>query len=370
MVTDHLGLRDAINGVGRLLSSWVPRFDQNRFNVTVCVLRAKGKLGKELERQFVREGHNIMFFERGRFNPLTLKDFLGVIKDQKIEVMHVHGYGASNFGRLAGIITGIPIIVHSHDDDRNYPWYQRLADLLLCKFTNRAIAASGSVRDSCIMKRNISQDRVVVMHNGIPTEKFIMPPLDEIEKEKGRWGISLTSKVVGAVARLREEKGIEYMLRGVKNVLAVFPETVFVIVGDGALREQLEVLSKKLEIEDKTLFCGYLEDVTSIMSIFDIVVMPSLTEGSPLALMEAFAMGKPIIATNVGGIKEILNDGKTGLLVPSKDPESLASKITYLLDNEQEAARLGTNAHEESKDYNISHYMRRLEKLYDEVINE
>jgi len=127
--------------------------------------------------------------------------------------------------------------------------------------------------------------------------------------------------------------------------------------------------SWKNRLELRALFDFFLPRLSeSALSIIDIVVIPSLTEGSPLALLEAMALGKPIVATNVGGITEILEDGKTALLVPPKDPEVLAVMIIYLLQKKDQAMRLGTNAKEESKRYDINLHVRRLEKYYSELV--
>lgn len=369
LANDHLGVWNSIHGVGRLFSLWVPRFDKSKFNITVCILREKDRIGEEFEKQFKKYGVRIRFFGRAKFNPLTLMDFIKVIREEKIDIMHLQTYGASTFGRLAGIMTGTPAIVHAHDNDSNYPWYQRLADLALSKFTDKAIAVSESVKESLVTKRNVPEGRVVVMHSAIPLERFRVPEADQIQKEKRRLGISLTSKVVGTVARLREEKGLKYLLESVPKVLAVFPNTSFVIVGDGPLRRELESIPRRLKIAQNVIFTGYYEDVSKVLSICDIKVLPSLTEGFGLAIVEAMAMGKPIIATNVGGIKEILKDGGCGLLVPPRDPEALAEKIIYLLRNEDEAKRLGIIAKEESKKYDINLYIPKLERLYSVLVS-
>lgn len=367
LANDHLSVGGSIHGVSRLFSSWVPRFDKSRFRITVCILRGKDRIGEQFEKEFAKQGVNIRFFRRGKFDPLTLVDFIKVIKEEKIDIMHLQAYGASTFGRVAGILTGVPTIIHSHDDDTNYPWYQSIVDRLLSPFTDKAIAVSESVKESTVKKRRIPEDRVLVMHNGISIDEFKMPGADEIQKEKKRLGISLTSKVIGTVAKIRKEKGLGYLLQAAPEVLAAFPDTVFVIVGDGPLRGELESISRRLKIDQNLIFTGYHDDVSNILSIFDIKVLPSLTEGFGLAIVEAMAMAKPIIATNVGGISEILENGKTGLLVPPKDPKALAEKIIYLLKNKVEAKKLGIKAKEESKKYDVNIYVRKLEQLYSEL---
>jgi glycosyltransferase involved in cell wall biosynthesis len=367
LANDHLGIEDCIHGVGRLFSLWASRFDRDKFDITICILRKKDKIGTEFAKRLEETGVHIIFCGRGKFDPGTLWDFIHIIRKKKIDVMHLQAYGASTFGRLAGIIEGVPTIVHVHDDASDYPWYQKLADLILYRFTDTAIAVSESVKKACVRKRRIQEDRIIVMHNAVSLEKFAMPESAVMEKEVRRWGISPANKVVGTIAKLRKEKGVRYLLESVRKTADVFPETIFLIVGEGPLRVELESLTRQLKIENNVVFAGYCQNIPSVLSLFDIDVMPSLTEGSPLSLLEAMAMGKPIIATDVGGMREILKDGETGLLISPKDSEALAEKIVYLLKNKDKAKKLGMRAKEESRKYDVDLYMRKLEELYMKV---
>jgi glycosyltransferase involved in cell wall biosynthesis len=311
---------------------------------------------------------NLRILGRGKFSPMTLVDILRITKEERIQLIHAHGYGAANFGRLAGMIRGIPTIVHAHDDDRYYPLYQNLADRLLRNHTDKAIAVSGSVGKSCINKRHIGKDKTFVIHNGIPLKDFTAPDGERVRKERARLGIGPDFKVIGTVAKLREEKGTRYLIESAVKVLEIFPKTLLLIAGDGPLMEELKTLSEKLGIADRVIFAGFRDDIPVILSIIDVFVIPSITEGSPLALLEAMAMGKPIVATNVGGIVEILRDGETGLLVPSRDPGALAEKVVHLFRNEAESGKLGLRAKEEAEKYDIQSHGQKLAGHYDELI--
>lgn len=364
-LVDHLGLKGSMHGASMYYLNTIPVFDKNKINVTLCVLRKEDNLTE----YFREKGIKILNFGRGKFDPMTLVDILNITRKERIDLLHAHGYGAANFGRLAGMIRGIPVIMHAHDDDRNYPLHQKLADQLLSRFTDRAIAVSGSVKESCVKKRNMSESKTFVMHNGISLGNFNTPEAARIQAERNRLGVGLGVKVVGTVGKLREEKGTKYFIESAGKVLELFPETLFVIAGDGPLMEELKYLSRKLEIANKVVFAGFCQDIPAILSIMDVVVIPSLTEGSPLALLEAMAMGKPIIATSVGGITEILRDGETGLLVPSKDPVALAEKIKYFFGNMNEAMNLGRRAKEESKKYDINAHVKTLENHYRDILS-
>jgi glycosyltransferase involved in cell wall biosynthesis len=363
-LVDHLGYGGHMHGAAVQFLNTIPLFDADRYSVTLCVLRPHANLAA----LFRAHGVNVISVSRNKFDPRTLLDLLKIVRDAKIDLIHAHGYGSTNFGRLAGMMTRVPVIVHAHDDDRNYPWYQALADLALSRATKHAIAVSESVRDAFVSKRRIDRDRVIVMHNAIHLERFETPEQERVLRERERLDLAPGSKVVGTVGRLREEKGTRYLLEAAGRVLEDFPETIFLIAGDGPLRPDLEQLATELEIDGQVVFAGFCDDVPALLAIMEIVVIPSLTEGSPLALLEAMAMGKPIVATYVGGMREILSDGKTGLFVSPRDPASLADKIKWLLGNPAGAQDLGAKGRQESRKYDIGRFVQRLERQYANLI--
>nr|QNO41770.1 D-inositol-3-phosphate glycosyltransferase [Methanosarcinales archaeon ANME-2c ERB4]QNO42747.1 D-inositol-3-phosphate glycosyltransferase [Methanosarcinales archaeon ANME-2c ERB4] len=364
LVADHLSYAGNMHGVGRLFSNTLPRFNKNKYNIVPCVLRKKDALND----LFTSQGIKIRYLGKTKFDPFTFMTLFKIIKEEKIDILHLHQYGASNFGRLAGFVAGVPVIIHSHDTDPNYPFYQRIADLILAHFTDKVIAVSESAKESTIKKRSIREDKVVVMHNAIPLEEFHELTPGQKEKERRSLGINPDHKIIGTVTRLRWEKGNKYLLEAASEVLKLFPKTVFLIVGDGPLREELQNLSKKLNIEENVIFYGFSRNAQRLYSIFDINVIASVTEGFSFALLEAMAMGKTVVATNVEGPKEILKDRETGLLVPAKDSRMLAQKIIYLLGNGQELKRLARNAKKESKKYDVDLYVKKLEKEYEDVL--
>jgi glycosyltransferase involved in cell wall biosynthesis len=283
-------------------------------------------------------------------------------------LIHAHGYGAANFARLAGLVTRVPVIVHAHDEDPHYPWYQAVADLLLGPFTDLAIAVSASVKESCVRRRRIPDARVSVMHIGIPLDHFQAAGSEDIRTARRDLGIDVNAPVIGTLAVLREVKGIEYLLKSVPRVLALFPRAVFVIVGDGPLRAKLESLARELGIWRSVVFAGYREDVARMLSVFDITVLPSLSEGFSLVLVEAMALGRPVIASAVGGIREILKNGQTGVLVPPGESEAIADAIVNLLRHEERRRGLGERALLESRKYGLDSHVRELERVYEKLL--
>lgn len=363
-IVDHLGYDGVMHGAGKYYLNTIPYFDKNKFNITLCVIRRKDYLTKLFEAAAI----NIKHLGRGKLDPRTIFDLFRMIRIGNIHLIHCHGYGSDNFGRVLGKLLRIPTIVHAHDDNSNYPVYQKVADFFLIPFTNKAVAVSETVKESCILKRRINKNNLSVLHNGIQLEKFITLEKDLIQKEKMRLNIKPGSKVIGTVARLRKEKGIKYLIQSVPKILNLFPDTVFFIAGDGPLRGELENLAKDLGIENRIIFAGFRNDIPTVLSIIDIFVAPSLTEGSPLGILEAMAMGKPIVASNVGGIAEILKDNDTGLLVSPQNAEALAEKIIDLIKDENKSKSLSKKANEEIKKYDMNSYIKNLEDFYLELL--
>ncbi len=343
----------------------LPRLDQKRFNVILVILRDSASLETELK----AEGIKTIRLKRHKFDPFTLYDFIKIIKEENVDVLHLHQYGSSNFGRIAGRITGIPTILHAHGPDLNYPVYQRIADWLLAKQTPFTLAVSKSTNEECIRNRSIRQEKIFILPNGIPLEHFKPTPLSTCNSLKRQLNIPLNAPVIGTVTRFHEEKGNRYLLESAIDILKILPNTRFLLVGEGPLLEQLRELARCLGIERNVIFAGFQMDVTGMLSIFDLNVITSLSEGHPQSVIEAMAMEKAIVATDVSGINEILIDGVTGSLIPPRDPHALAEKVIHLLKNEQERVTLGKAAYKKSREYSIGDYVRHLEKVYAWQIN-
>ena len=364
-LVDHLGYNGFLHGAGKYYLNTIPFFDKSSFNIILCVLRSRDNLTSQFEEKGIKVHH----LGRNKLDLLTILDVIKLIKKDKINLIHCHGYGSANFGRLAKIFTHTPVVVHAHDDDSNYPLYQRLSDYILKGFTDKGIAVSEAVKKASIVKRKIPREKMIVLHNGIIFDEFKIPNNIEIKEERKKWKLDEDTNVIGTIAKLRKEKGLEYLIKAVPRVLSAIPNSSFFIVGDGSLRNSLENLAKQLGIMKNITFTGFIENVSTILSIFDLKVLPSLTEGFGLVIVEAMAMGKPIIATDVGGVKEILTDGETGLLIPPKNPEVLADKIIYLLKNQEAAKKLGIKAKQESKKFDIRIQVEKLEEQYLKIIN-
>ena len=360
-----------IHGVTRLFSNWIPRFDKTRYNVSVCSLRKQDKAGKYLE----NIGIKVFYLNRGKFDPLTLPSVIRILKDERFDILHLHGYGAWTFGRLAGVLCNIPTVVHEHMVDPNIPVYQRLADRILSGATTNAIAASNVVKDFMVRYRGVPEDRVEVVINGIPLESFRSQndggrQAVAVADWRARLSIPSSCKIVGTVGRLHPVKGHRYFLEAAREVLKEYPDVIFLIVGDGELRASLDEMTRQLGIHGHVRFTGHCDNVIPLYSLMDITVIASLSEGGPITLFEAMATSCAIVSTNTIGLKDAIEDGRTGFLVPPRNSKALAEKILLLLNHSDLCQAMAAKAQEASHHYDIRNTVRQLEACYEEVLRK
>ena len=361
-VCDHLGWEGSrMHGVKRLFAWMIPRFDATRFDVSLVSLRKKDLSEETLESL----GIDITYLHKGKFDPSTLTALLKIIDDKKIDVLHLHGYGATTFGRMAAAWRGLPVVLHEHANLTSTPWFQKVADRLLARYTDIAIAVSKSTADFVITARLVDPEKVKVVYLGAPRDEFSRPrPADEIEGVRAQLGIGSNDFAVGTVTRLHDSKGNSYLVEAARNVIDRKPHAKFFLVGEGPLRPSLEEQARRLGLGDRFVFVGFARDVAAVLSAFELSVFPSLWEGTPLTAFEALAAGKAIVATDADGLVDILTDGHDARIVPKRDAGALADAIISLMDRPDERARLAAAARDTAQRYDISAFVRKMERLY------
>jgi glycosyltransferase involved in cell wall biosynthesis len=350
-----------MHGVKRLFAWMIPRFDPSRFDVSLVSLRRRDLSEETLDAL----GIDITYLHKSRFDPATLPALLKVIDRKAIDVLHLHGYGATTFGRLAGAIRRIPTILHEHANLTDTPWFQKIADAALEPLTDIAIAVSQSTAAFVIKARKIPPAKVKVVYLGAPVEEFARPrSAGEIADARRELGIAPDAVAAGTVTRLHDSKGNEYLIDAARLVLDQRPRAKFFLVGEGPLEEALRAQARSLNLGDRFVFHGFARDVARVLSAFDLTVFPSLWEGTPLTVFEALAAGKPIVATDADGLVDVLTDGRDAAIVPKRDAPALADRIMYLIDHPEERARLSAAARLTGRDYDIGAFVRKMERLY------
>lgn len=366
-VCDKFGVAgSSIHGVSRLFSWWFPRYDPTRFEVSLCGLKRPEPASELLGEQGIPVHH----LGRSRFDPRILTDLVALARVRRARILHVHGYAAADFGRLAARLTGAALVLHEHFADPRMPAYQGLADLLLRPLTDRAIAVSGSTRDFLVGQRHVPASRVRLLWNGAPLDEFAPGPPERGRAVRSELGIPAEAPVVGAVGRLNAQKGHAYLVEAAARVLARRPGTFFLVAGDGDLAEPLRTQARDLGIAGQVVFAGHRPDVPAVLDAIDVLCISSTYEGTPLALFEAMASAKAIVSTAVDGCREVLEDGRTALLVPPRDPGALALALERALADADLRRGLSERAREASRTYDIRACVESMQDLYDEVLAE
>jgi glycosyltransferase involved in cell wall biosynthesis len=361
-VCDHLGWDGSrMHGVKRLFAWMIPRFDPTRFHVSLVSLRKRDVSEETLDDL----GIDIEYLHRSKFDPATLSALLKVIDRRRIDVLHLHGYGATTFGRLAGAMRRLPTILHEHANLTDTPWYQQVADRLLEPYTDLAIAVSSSTAAFVRQARLVRPERIRVVYLGAPLEEFgrARPP-DEIAAARAELGVAAGELAMGTITRLHESKGNSYLVEAAARVVRERPAARFYLVGEGPLRRVLEDQAGALGLGDRFVFVGFVKDVARVLSAFDVSVFPSLWEGTPLTVFEALAMGKPIVATDADGLVDVLRRNETAHIVPRRDAAALADRIIGLIDRPAERARLGAAARQAGRQFGIDAFVCKMERLY------
>ena len=350
-----------MHGVKRLFAWMIPRFDPARFEVSLVSLRKKDLSEETLDAL----GIDITYLHKSKFDPATLTALLKIIDRKKIDVLHLHGYGATTFGRMAAALRGIPAILHEHANLTDTPWFQKVADRALERYTDIGIAVSQSTADFVIKARLVRAEKVKVVYLGAPHEEFSrVRSGDEIREARHQLGAAPGDFAVGSVTRLHDSKGNSYLVDAARIVLDQRPDARFFLVGEGPLRESLEAQANRLGLGDRFVFVGFVRDVAAVLSAFDLCVFPSLWEGTPLTVFEALAAGKAIVATDADGLLDVLTDGRDARVVPKRSASALADAIVDLMDRPEERAGLAASARQTARRYDISAFVRKMERLY------
>jgi glycosyltransferase involved in cell wall biosynthesis len=366
-VCDKFGVRgSSIHGVSRLFSWWFPRYDRSRFDVSLCGLKHPEPATEWLAGQGIPVHH----LGRGRFDPRILGDLVALARARGARILHVHGYAAADFGRLAARAAGARLVLHEHFADPRMPAYQALADRLLRHRTDGAIAVSRSTREFLVRQRFVPPERVRLIWNGAPLDEFAPVSPEAARSTRQGLGLPEDALVVGTIGRLNTQKGHRFLLEAAALVLPRVRAARVLVAGDGDLMADLRSRAAALGIAERVVFAGHRTDVPDLLGALDVFCISSLYEGTPLALFEAMAAGRAIVSTAVDGCREVLEDGTTGLLVPPADAHALADGLLRVLGDGALRAALGRQALVASRRYDVQACVDAMQALYGELLGE
>jgi glycosyltransferase involved in cell wall biosynthesis len=301
---------------------------------------------------------------------LRLRDLL---HERRVEILQTHGARSNFYGRLAGRLARTPVVISTvHNSLYDYPVgrlrkaiYLTL-DRVSAPLAHCILCVAESHRRELIGRYRLPPERVVTIPNGVDLGRF--RAAESGEQVRKELGIPDDSPVIGIIGRLTHQKGHCYLLRALPMLACDHPALRCLVVGDGHLYGELVELVTRLGVQDRCIFMGVRQDIPAVLSALDILVVPSLSEGMPYVVLEGMASGKPVVATAVNGIPEVVEDRVTGRLVPRQDSGALVEVIGELLTDPESSAVMGRAARRKVEErFSVERWIARLEALYNDL---
>jgi len=337
----------------------------------------EGELIKEIEKQ----GIDLFILPElvGEINPL--KDLLALIqltrhiKKERFDIVHTNSSKAGILGRLAAKLAGVPIVIHTvhgwgHHDEMGklrkgfYIFLEKCAG----KLTDKIITVSDLDTKKGLNNGIADSGKYITIRSGINLSVF-NPATIDVEHEKRKWGIPLTNNVVGSIMRFSKQKNPLDFVKMAAEIVEKNPKVSFLLVGDGSLKPQIESSILQLNLSEKVILTGVRDDVPQLLAVMDVFVLPSLWEGLPRVILQAMAMGLPIVATEVGGTPEAIKEDQNGFLVTPKDFHAIARRVIQLLEDQNLAKKMGERGRKMVyPEFCVKQMVKSTESLYEGLI--
>lgn len=342
--------------------------DRSRYRLWVGSLEPPGSLQEAMGEMDV--GSFAMEVRGRRWYWRAVPTLARWLRSRRIRILHLHTFYASVVGTLAGRLARVPhLVMTRHHSDHllrlNRPVHHA-ADRWVTGQVDAVIAVSRETRRIMVEEERADPQRIRVVHNGIePRDPPCPERLEELRRE-----LDLPGAPVGiTVARLHEEKGHRYLVRALPRILQAHPDFTHLLVGEGLEEPSLRKLAEEKGVRRALRFAGYRTDAVDLMALADLMLHPALAESFGFVLVEAMAVGTPPVATRIGGIPEVVEDGVTGLLVPPEDPDALADAAIRLLgDPNRRGALARAGRRRVGALFTAEGMVRGYEKVYEEAL--
>ncbi len=286
------------------------------------------------------------------------------IRSNRVDILHTYLFGFHFFAALPAKLLKIPFVVSSrrelaHWQKKRHLFIENMGNLCI----DRVVCCSHAAQQWTLAKERIQPNKILTIHNGVDLNRFSPGP--HRLKIREEFGVPAAAQVLGTVANFSYEKAYPYLLETMNLILTENPQTWFLLVGSGPLLDKMKCESKKIARSEQIVFTGFREDIPDLMDAMDVFALASLSEGFPNVLLEAMAMAKPVVATDVGGIPELISSGNDGVLVHPKDGKAMAAAILQLLRDPQTASRLGETARNKiASNFTIQKMVDQYENFY------
>jgi glycosyltransferase involved in cell wall biosynthesis len=291
------------------------------------------------------------------------------LKAQDVHIIHAYNFYANAFAVPAARLAGTPVVIASiRDQGDHITRNQNRVQKVVCGMAHCVVTNAEAVRRQLIGE-GYSPTKLQVIHNGVAIPDNLQP--ETRGRLRQELGLPPDAPLVAAICRLAPCKGVQFFLEAAAHLAPRWPDVRFLVVGDGPCRADLERTASRLGLSGRLVFAGSRSDIPEILSDLRVCVLPSLYEGLPNILLESMAMGIPVVATRVGGTPEGVDDGVTGILVPPRDPGSLARAVEHLLQDPEAGRRMGMAGRERViARFSIERMVRATESLYTDLLQQ
>jgi glycosyltransferase involved in cell wall biosynthesis len=359
----HITFDMGIGGTEQVISNLIESVDKSKIKVSIlCLEHPLGPLGKILK----EKGYQVDTIPRKKgFDLKLIFKIRRYLIKHKINVIHCHQYTPWVYGVFGSFfIHDIKVIFTEHG--RFYPdqssFKRRIVNPFLVAMTDHIIAISEATKKALIEYEFIPASKIKVIYNGINSMIVDSHKLLSIKQDLN---IPDNAVILGTIARLDPIKNHKLLISAFYEIHKSYPNTLLIIVGDGETRSYLEKLTEELGLTEKVLFMGYKTNPAEYLQLMDIFLLPSLSEGTSITLLESMSLAKACIVTNVGGNPEIIENHVSGIVTPSNDKSKLVESISLLLKDENLRERIGTACRERfSKNFSVNSMIKKYQEIY------
>lgn len=297
------------------------------------------------------------------------------MRQEKYDVVHTNNAFAGAAGRLAAVLARVPVIIHhvhgwglQNDMSKLARMVYVGSERVCATFSSRLIAVSKPNIEKGIANGICKEDKFALIYNGIDLENF----QQQVDRQAvcSDLGLDPECKIIGQIGRLDKQKNPLDFIRAAAMVVEKYPKAQFVIAGDGVLRPECESLIKELNLTGKFFLLGYRNDINRIYPILALTALSSLWEGLPVVFQESMIAGRPIVANDVDGARDVIIDGKTGYLVRPHQPQEMADRILTLLNDAKLCDQMGVTAKQHAQQFSNENMVKQIVSLYIELLRD
>ncbi len=306
---------------------------------------------------------------RHRLDRRPAADLARLLDDQRIDILHAHDHRSNLIAYLATRRRPTVRVATLHQPLRRYWWllHWELLDEWVWRHFERAVPVAGAIGEEVLAKHPELAGRVTPVLNGVDLTRFC--PGGARENVRAEFGIPDTATLCVTIGRFLPDKGLNYLLEAARQVLDVRKDVYWLLAGRGPLEQELRRQAADLRVTDRVIFAGFRTDVRDLLAAGDIMVVSSTCEGCSVAILEAMACARPVVATRVGGTPEIIEDGMNGVIIEPRRPDEIARAVMQLADAPDRRNRLGRTAEQHVREhFSIQRMVRRYEEIYADLV--